>query len=162
MNTMFLGDHKIIHLSTKAMRDLLQGNYASDVISMQDWQDCIFVINQTSGVGNGEVSVQRCDDIVPTTTAGAPTWRWRKSTSPDVWNAWTQVASSSGFLTKITPDEMYEIHIRGDEVGGASGWEYMRLNIDQVTDSPVDIDIIAIMFNGRYSEDDSGPRTVLV
>lgn len=160
MNTQFLGDHKIIHLSTKAMRDLLQGGYASDVIDMRDWQDCIFVINQTSGVGQGEVSIQRCDDVTPTSTAGAPSWRWRKSTAPDAWNAWTQVTSSSGFLTGITPDKVFECHIRGDEVGGTSGWQYVRLNIDQVTDSPVDIDIIAICFNGRYMEDDTG-RTVL-
>lgn len=161
MNSQFLGDHKIIHLSTKAMRDLLQGGYVSDVISMQDWQDCIFCINQTSGVGQGEVSIRRADDVTPTSTAGAPSYRWRKSTSPDVWNAWTQVNSSSGFLTGITPDKVFEVHIRGDEVGGASDWEYVFLSIVQVTDSPVDIDITAIMFNGRYQNDDTG-RTVLV
>ncbi len=162
MNTQFLGDHKIIHLSTKAMRDLLQGNYASDVINMQDWQGCIFVINQTSGVGQGEVSIQRVDDVVPTTTAGAPSWRYRSSTTPDAWSDWTQVTSSSGFLTGITPDKMFECEIRGDEIGGTSDWQYIRLNIDQVTDSEVDIDIIAIMYNGRYIEADGFNRTVLV
>ncbi len=161
MNSQFLGDHKIVHLSTKAMRDLYQGGYASDVINMQDWQDCIFCINQTSGVGQGEVSIKRVDDIVPTTTAGAPSWRWRKSTSPDIWNGWTQVSSSSGFLTGITPDKVFEVHIRGDEVGGSSDFKYIYLNIDQVTDSPTDSDIIAILFNGRYQLDDSG-RTSLV
>ena len=161
MNTQFLGDHKIIHLSTKAMRDLLQGNYASDVINMRDWQSCIFVINQTSGVGQGEVSIQRCDTVLPLTTAGAPSWRWRKSTSPDAWNDWTQVSSSSGFLTGTSPDKMFECEIRGDEIGGTSDWNYIRLNIDQVTDSEVDIDIIAIMYNGRYIEADGFNRTVL-
>ena len=161
MNSQFLGDHKIIHLSTKAMRDLLQGNYQSDVINMQDWQDCVFVINQTSGVGQGTVSILRHDDVTPTTTAGAPTWRWRKSTAPDVWNAWTTVATSSGFETGITPDKVFEAHIRGDEVGGSSDFKFISLNIDQITDSPVDIDIIAICFNGRFQNDDTG-RTVLV
>ncbi len=162
MNSQFLGDHKIVHLSTKAMRDLYQGGYASDIINMEDWQDCIFCINQTSGVGQGEVSIRRADDVVNTTTAGAPSWRWRKSTGgDDVWNAWTQVTSSSGFVTGITPDKTFECHIRGDEVGGASGWNYIYLNIAQVTDSPTDSDIIAILFNGRY-QNDIAPRTSLV
>lgn len=161
MNSQFLGDHKIIHLSTKAMRDLLQGNYASDVINMRDWQDCIFVIDQTSGVGQGEVSIQRCDDVTPYSTAGAPSYRYRSSLTPDTWTAWNEVTTSSGFLTGIAPDKTFEVHIRADEVGGTSDWSYCRLNIDQVTDSEVDINIIAILFNGRHQEDDQGPRTVL-
>ncbi len=161
MNTQFLGDHKILHLSTKAMRDLYQGGYASDVINMQDWQDCIFVINQTSGIGQGEVSIKRADDVTPATTAGAPSYRYRSSTAPDAWTAWAQVSSSSGFLTGITPDKVFEVHIRGDEVGGSSNFKYIFLNIDQVTDSPTDSDIIAILFNGRYNVDDTG-RTALV
>jgi len=162
VNSQMLGDHKILHLSTKAMRDLYQGNYASDVINMQDWQDCIFIVNQTSGVGQAELSIKRADDVTPTTTAGAPTWRWRKSTaSGDVWNAWTTVSSSSGFLTGITPDKVFELHIRGDEVGGSSDYKYIFLNADQVTDSEVDVDIIAILFNGRYMTDDTN-RTALV
>ncbi len=160
MNTQFLGDHKIIHLSTKAMRDLYQGNYASDVINMRDWQDCIFVINQTSGVGQAEISIKRANDVTPTTTAGAPSYRYRASTVTDTWGAWTQISSSSGFLTGITPDKVYEVHIRGDEVGGSSNFEYIFLNADQVTDSEVDVDILAILFNGRYMVDDLG-RTVL-
>ena len=161
MNSQFLGDHLIVHLSTKAMRDLYQGSYASDVINMQDWQDCVFVINQTSGVGQAEISIKRADDITPTSTAGAPSYRYRASTTPDIWTAWTTITSSSGFLTGITPDKVHEVHIRGDEVGGSSDWKYIFLNADQVTDSPVDVDIIAILFNGRY-QNDIAPRTSLV
>ena len=72
------------------------------------------------------------------------------------------MSTSSGFETGITPDKVFEAHIRSDEIGGTSDWNYVSLNIDQITDSPVDIDIIAIMFNGRYQENDAGPRTVLV
>ena len=160
MNSQFLGDHKVVHLSTKAMRDLFDTAYASDVINMRDWQDCLFIINQTSGVGSAEVSIQRCDDVTPTSTAGAPSYRYRASTTPDTWGVWTQVTSSSGFITAITPDKTYEIHIRGDEVGGSSGWEYIRLNVDEVVNSEIDVDVIAILFNGRYQED-TAPRTSL-
>ncbi len=162
MNSQFLGDHLIVHLSTKAMRDLYQGGYASDIINMQDWQDLVFIVNQTSGVGQAELSIRRADDVVNTTTAGAPTWRWRKSTaSGDVWNAWTTVSSSSGFLTGITPDKVFELHIKGDEIGGSSDYKYVYLNAAQVTDSECDVDIIAILFNGRY-QNDIAPRTSLV
>lgn len=71
-----LENHKIIHLSTEAMRDRLDGNWASDVIDMGEWNDIIFIIDQCSGVGQGEVSVQRCDDVTPTTTAGLPGGRY--------------------------------------------------------------------------------------
>jgi len=153
MGREFLGEHKIIHLSTKAMRDRLDGNFAGDVIHMREYQDCLFIIDQASGVGQGEVSVKRCDDLTPTTTAGLPGGRYRYSTTPDTWTAWAAISTSSGFLTGITPDKTYEVHIRADEVGGSSGWEYIYLNIDEATNSPVDIDMIAILFNPRYGED---------
>ena len=153
MSREFLGEHKIIHLSTAAMRDRLNGNWASDVIHMAEYQDCVFIIDQTSGVGAGEVSIQRCDDVTPTSTAGAPSWRYRSSTTPDTWGAWAAISTSSGFVMAITPDKTYELHIRADEVGGTSGWEYLRLNVDEVTNSPIDVDMIAILFNPRYGED---------
>lgn len=160
MNSQFLGDHHIVHLSTKAMRDLNGSGYASDVINMHDWQDCVFIMNYTSGVGADEVSIIRCDDTTPTSTAGAPSYRYRASTVTDTWGVWNEVTTSSGFITPITPDKMYEIHIRGDEVGGSSGWEYIRLKTAEVTNSPCDLDIIAILFNGRYLED-TAARTSL-
>jgi hypothetical protein len=147
----FLEEHMVIHLSTAAMRDRLQGNWASDVINMQDWRDIIFIIDQCSGVGQGEVSCQSCDDVTPTTTSGISDLRYRYSTTPDTWSAWAAVSTSSGFLTGITPDKTYEVHVKSDALSGTN--KYIRLNIDQVTDSPVDIDMIAILFNGRYHED---------
>jgi len=149
----FLGEHKIIHLSTKAMRDRYQGDWASDVIHMREYHDIIFIIDQCSGVGSAELSVQRCDDVTPTTTAGLPGGRYRYSTTPDVWTAWAAISTSSGFVTAITPDKTYEIHVRADEVGGSSGWEYIRLNADQVADSEVDVNMTAIVWNPRYGED---------
>lgn len=161
MNTQFLGDHKVVHLSTKPMRDRFDTAWASDVINMRDWQDCLFIIDQTSGVGAAEISIQRCNNVTPYSTAGAPSYRYRVSTTPDTWGVWTQVTSSSGFVMAITPDKTYEVHIRGDEVGGTSDWEYIRLNADETTNSPIDVNVLAILFNGRYIEDDAGPRTVL-
>jgi hypothetical protein len=153
----FIEEHMVIHLSTAAMRDRLNGNWASDVINMQDWRDCIFIIDQTSGVGSGEVSLQSCDDVTPTTTSGVSGGRYRVSTTPDTWGAWTAISTSSGFVTAITPDKTYEVHIRSDELTGTN--KYVRLNVDEVTNSPVDINMIAILCNGRYHEDVN--RTVL-
>jgi len=149
----FLGEHKVVHLSTKAMRDRFGTAWASDVIHMAEYHDIIFIIDRCSGVGSGEVSVQRHDDVTPTTTAGCPGGRYRYSTTPDVFTAWAAISTSSGFVTAITPDNTYEIHVRNDEVGGSSGFEYLRLNIDEVTNSEVDANIIAILFNPRYGED---------
>jgi len=153
MGREFLGEHKIIHLSTMAMRDRTASAWASDVIHMAEYQDILFIIDWTSGVGADEISVQRCDDVTPTSTAGLPGGRYRYSTTPDVWTAWAAIATSSGFVTAITPDKTYEIHVRGDEVGGSSGWEYIRLNADQVANSEVDVNMTAILYNPRYAED---------
>jgi len=153
MNINFTESHKIIHLSTEAMRDRTASAWASDVINMRGYHDCIFIIDFASGVGADEVSIQRCDDVTPTSTAGAPSYRYRYSTTPDTWTAWTAVTSSSGFITPITPDKTYEVHITADEVAGSSGWEYFRLNTDEITNSPVDVDMIAILYNPRYAED---------
>ena len=153
MGREFLGEHKIIHLSTMAMRDRTASAWASDVIHMAEYQDILFIIDWTSGVGADEISVQRCDDVTPTSTAGLPGGRYRYSTTPDVWTAWAAIATSSGFITPITPDKTYEIHVRADEIGGSSGWEYIRLNTDEITNNPVDVDMIAILLNPRYGED---------
>ena len=152
-NSNFLNEYKVIHLSTVAMRDRLDGNWASDVIHMDTYRDCLFIIDQCSGVGQGEVSVVRCDDVTPTSTAGLPGGRYRYSTTPDTYTAWAAISTSSGFLTGITPDKTYEVHIRADEVGGTSGWEYIRLKVAEVTNSPIDVNMIALLFNPRYAED---------
>ena len=153
MFTNFTGEHKIIHLSTVAMRDRLNGNWSGDVIHMREYNDCLFIIDQCSGVGQGEVSVKRADDVTPTSTAGLQGGRYRYSTTPDTWSAWANISTSSGFLTGITPDKTYEVHIKAEEVGGSSGWEYIFLNVDEVTNSPCEINMIAVLYNPKYSED---------
>ena len=149
----FATSHKVVHLSTDVMRDRLDGNWASSVIHMDTYRSVIFVVDQSSGVGQGEVSIRRADDIVPTTTAGVSTWRYRSSTSPDAWSAWTTVSSSSGFLTGITPDKVYECWINAEEVRGTSGFEYCFLDIKEITNAPVEMDVLAIMFSPKYASD---------
>ena len=153
MDANFLTSHKVVHLSTKAMRDRLNGGWTSDVIHMAEYHDIIFVIDRCSGVGGAGISVIRCDDAVPTTTAGLPGGRYRYSTTPDTFTAWAAMPTSSGFGTAITPDNTYEIHVTSDEVGGSSGFEYIRLKAAEYTNSPVDINMIAVLYNPRYSED---------
>ena len=153
MDIDFTETHKVIHLSTKAMRDRLNGGWTSDVIHMAEYHDILFVIDRCSGVGAAGISVIRCDDVTPTTTAGLPGGRYRYSTTPDVYTAWAAMPTSSGFETAITPDNTYEVHVTSDEVGGSSNFEYVRLKCAEYTNSPVDINMIAILYNQRYAED---------
>ena len=147
----FVTEHKTVHLSTEPMRDRLNGNWASDVIHMAEYRDILFIVDQSSGIGEGEISVQSLDDILPTTTSARSGGRFRSSTSPDTWDAWGAISTSSGFLTGITTDKTYEIWVSANELSGTD--EYIRLNVDETVNAPIEINMIAILFNPRHASD---------
>jgi len=69
----FIEQHKIVHLSTEAMRDRWNGGWSSDVIHLAEYSGILFVVDQTSGVGAAELTVRSADDVTPTTTSGIST-----------------------------------------------------------------------------------------
>ena len=151
MGDNFIESHKVIHLSTEAMRDRWNGGWSSDVIHMREYSGILFIIDQTSGVGAAELTVRSADDTTPTTTSGISEAWYRASTTPDTWGAWTKLSSSSGFVTAITPDKTYEIYVPASSLSGTN--EYIFLDAVESTNSPVDVNCLAILIGPKSAED---------
>ena len=93
------------------------------------------------------VTVEACDD----TSASASTavaFMYRASTTFDTWGAWTQ-ATTTGFSTAQTSDNMYEIFVPASEFASA-GYAYARLKAVEGDDHPVDGMVLAGVVNPRY------------
>lgn len=128
--------------------DAFAGTVYSDVVDLGNAHAVTFVIIKGVGAtGTSTVTVEACDDIVPTTTS-AVAFAYRKMTTTDTWGANTWVAST-GFVTTAGSSQRYLVHVDADMLAN-SGYRYVRLAMVESVDSPVLGGIDIILHNLRY------------
>jgi hypothetical protein len=133
-----------------AAEDFMAGNPATDVIDMSLCDEVLFIVQKMAGaVGTGTITIESCDDTTPTTPT-AVAFRYRKSTTPDVFGAITAVAST-GILMAAGADEIYLAHIKANELSGTD--RYVRMQLTETDSTAVDGGVIAICGGMRYLED---------
>ena len=133
-----------------ANEDIFDGDPATDIVSMENWRDIIFIILKNAGAtGTATITVESCDTIVPG-TATAIAFRYKKMTTIDTWSAWTE-ATSSGVATTAGADQMYMVHVRAEELSGTD--KFVRMQLTEVVNSPCDGAVGAVLLNPRYAED---------
>ena len=101
--------------------------------------------------GTSTIYVNACDDNVPTNTTNVPYW-YREYTTSDVPGAWTHVAAT-GFTCTAGTNYMVEIRVDVGELA-ALGYEYVRLELDEVADFEVLGGVLCIVENLRYAAQD--------
>ncbi len=133
-----------------ANEDLFNGDPTTDVLSMKKYNDIMFLISKGTGAtGTAVITVESCDDVVPTSTTTV-VFRYRVATSGNTWGAW-QTAAVTGFTTTAGADQMYQIHIRAQQLNGSDA--FVRMVATESVDSPVDGDITCMAANPRYAYD---------
>jgi len=129
--------------------DAFAGTVATDVLEMQG-EGILFTRYDGAGaVGTSVVTVLACDDIVPTTTH-AVAFKYRVSTTPDTWGAWTE-ATVTGFTTTAGASQLYQIWASAEEQAHI-GYGYVKAVFTESADDPVTGCVIAQLFGGRYKE----------
>ena len=151
----FQEQHKVVHCFDSgfiaANEDIFNGSPHSDVIHLDHYRECTFVLIKNAGAtGTAVVTVDSCDDATPSTDT-AVAFRYRKISDPDTHGAWTD-ATSSGFTTAAEADVIYEINICADELNSTD--EFVRLALDEDDSTAVDGAAFAILTDPRYIDSD--------
>jgi hypothetical protein len=132
-----------------ANEDIFNGSPASDVVSMKEYREIIFIITKSDGaVGTATLTVESCDTVVPG-TATAVAFQYKVCTSGNTWGA-TTAATAAGFTTTAGINQMYMISIRADQLSGTD--KFVRLQITEVDSTACDGAAICIGIP-RYAQD---------
>jgi hypothetical protein len=129
--------------------DAFAGTVATDILEMQG-EGIMFVRYDGAGaVGTSTVTVLACDDTTPTNSTAVP-FKYRISTTPDTWGAWTE-ATDAGFTTTAGASQIYQIWAAAEEQAYL-GYKYVKCVFVESADDPVTGAVLAILFGGRYKE----------
>ena len=129
--------------------DAFAGTAATDIIEMQGEGILFTRFHGVGATGTSTVTVLACDDTTPTNSTAVP-FKYRISTTPDTWGAWTE-ATTAGFTTTAGSNQLYEIWAAAEEQGYL-GYKYVKVVFTEVVDSPVLGGVLAQVIGGRYKE----------
>jgi len=126
--------------------DGLSGTQYTDVVNMAKYRKVLWVVQKGAGaVGTATITVESSSNAAAGATQ-AIAYRYKKSTTPDVWSDWTAVAST-GFTTTAGADQCYLIEVDGSD--SYSTYNYVRLKTVEVAATAVDCMILTIMGQPR-------------
>jgi hypothetical protein len=130
--------------------DFMAGTVTTDIVKCQSGAGVVFWIfrgNATAGTETGTVTVEACDTVVPGTATAVP-FRYRISTTPDVWSAYSE-AAAAGFTMTAGDNQVYEVFVPASALA-AVGYAYVRLKIVEVINDPVVGAVLMAVVQPRY------------
>lgn len=124
---------------------------SSDIVKMEEFGKVVFVIQTGVGAtGTSTVTIEACDDVTPSNSSAIP-FHYRKITVADTHAAVTAVAAA-GVATVAGSNDMYVFEVDADALAeDGNGYEYVRLTLVEVTDSPVLAGILVLQLDARYA-----------
>jgi hypothetical protein len=130
--------------------DAFAGTVTSDVVNMKGSGNVVFIVYKGVGTtGTSTVTVEACSDVTPSATSAVP-FKYRAITSGDTPGALTD-ATSSGFATTAGSSQVYVIEVDNKALAD-SGYNYVRLKMVEVVDSPVVGAILVLLNQPRYGQ----------
>lgn len=117
--------------------DAFSSTVYSDVVDLSEYNRALWIVYAGVGAtGTSTITVNACDDIVPTTETAVPFY-YRQYTvgASDVEGAVT-LATTAGFLTTAGSGRLICVEVRADQLA-STGFRYARAKFVEVTDSPV-------------------------
>lgn len=152
--------HVVKGLSPSA--DRYNGDPATDVVNMRDYQRCTFVLHQNgsspSSNGTAVITVEACTSAAGS-SATAIAFKYTKLTTgaSDVSTALTD-AAAAGFTTTALEDTTYVIEVVANEL--TDDKPYVRLVCTEVVDAPV-VGSVMVFLHGGVERDPNKQRTAL-
>ncbi len=115
--------------------DAFAGTVTTDVVNCESARGVLFQITKGVGAtGTSTITILAADDVTPTNTT-AVAFRYRTSTTPDTWGAWTE-ATSTGFTTTAGSNQMYQCFVPASALA-EQGYGYAQLQAVEVVNNPV-------------------------
>ena len=136
--------------------NVFAGTVATDIIKMPGEGILFTLIKGVGAAGTTVVTAVACDDVTPTSTH-AVVFKYRISTTPDVWGDWTE-AALTGFTTTAGSNQLYQIWVAAEELAHI-GYAYVKLQCVEAVANAVAGGILAELLGGRYKEE---PASLIV
>ena len=119
MNGM-LTEHFQLVTGTNPAADMYNSSPASDVVNMEGYTGCHFLVHQTknatSTAGTATLTVEECTSAAAAgNTAIAFKYRKKTTGASAAWGAIT-AATTSGFTTTANEDTIYEIYVKDQDL----------------------------------------------
>lgn len=128
--------------------DAFAGTVNTDIVNCESAVGVLFVITKGVGTtGTSTITIDACDDVTPTNST-AVAFRYRASTTPDTWGAWTE-ATSTGFTTTAGSNQLYEVFVSAAALA-EQGYGYVRLTAVEVVNAAVLGGVNAYIVCPRY------------
>jgi hypothetical protein len=144
--------------------DAFDGTKFSDVVSTRGAEKVLFVVHvgvATGGTANATLTVQACDDVVPSNRTAVP-FKYRKATTGDTFGAITD-AAAAGFVMTVGSSQIYLIEVDAAQAHTAGGYAnpFVQLKSVEGENDPVVASVLIIL--GDRSHPGAGvPATAIV
>ncbi len=136
-----------------AAADAFASTVYSDVVSMDEHNSVMFILHKGVGTtGTSTLTVQACDDVVPTNRTAVPFFYKTFITGgSDVGSALTR-ATAAGFTTTAGSSQLYAIEVRDQDLA-STGYGYVQLKCLEVSAVAVLGGIIILMGEPKHAKD---------
>lgn len=132
-----------------AIADFAANDVFSDVVNMKNYGRARFIVHWGVGAtGVVKLTVQGCDDVVPTNVTAVPFWY--RVNKAGVAGAITRATAADGVSNVAGSNQVIEVEVLAEELG-ALGFQYVRLSVDETTDSPLLGGVLIEQLEPRYA-----------
>lgn len=122
----------------------------SDVISLKNHAAARFVVVWGVGTtGTIKFTVEACDDTSASNVSAIDFW-YRNTTAAGTPGTATYTAAATGFTNTAGSNQLVEIEINAEQLS-ASGYGYVRLKMDEVTNDPILGGILVELLDARFA-----------
>lgn len=153
-------EEMVAEVGIAAVADFAAGDVASDIVSMVNHDSVVFICHWGVGTtGVVALTVDACDDTTPSNTAKIPFW-YRKVTAAGTHGAVTLADKDTGVSNSAASNQIFLVEVQRQALA-ASGYEYVRLNVNETTDDPLLGGVLVLMGRPRFAGTDTvGTTTV--
>lgn len=135
-----------------AVADFAAGDTDSDVVNMKNHNRVRFIVHWGVGAtGIVKLTAEACDDVVPTNTEEVPFW-YRITASGGTPGTPTRATAAGGVSNTAGSNQVIEIEVLAEDLA-ASGYSYVRLHVDETTDSPLLGGVLVQMLEPMHAGD---------
>lgn len=139
-----------LEIGIAAVADAFANDVQTDIVNMKNYDSVRFITHWGVGAtGIVALTVDACDDVVPSNTAKVPFW-YRVKVGTAAPGAVTLADKDTGVSNAAGSNQIIEVEITAAQLA-ASGYQYVRLNINETTDSPLLGGVIIQLGNPKHT-----------
>lgn len=142
--------------------DVYAGGVATDIISLKDYQEALFIVHQKTGgtnTGVATITIEACDDVSASATSAIAFDYFKNEAvaSSDDFGS-RQTVDTAGFATTANKTAIYAIPVKASDL--PDGYPFVRLKAAESVNDPVLGDVLIILSKGPKANPDIAPTVI--